>query len=441
MREELAPIKCIVREKNANVDVEMIRQGRAITYCVKPRKVLTTRSDALKWKDPVTDVEQLIHTALERNGPRLHAEYQHRSSFPGSSSGPLPRSTSSPRAPLLPTHRTNTAGRTKEKSTRETRSIGTQTSLHDVTSAGADKPPSPAHRTESSLSNHSVTYTPRSASCQPTTLYQSEDSRNPAKINRFPSRVPHSGEERARGRSAGRTKSPVRIDGTPVELPGFMKTNYFLHHEDLDMGQKQYIWGVARIYSVTQLMSLKQRQYQNLLDYEFSRRIQNKELKEHERVKEWKDYQRYCKFIKSYDQRIPRSKSKHVRTPCEEASHVHRHMIKGWTTDPNANEAYRPSKKIESTGIRKGPSSPEYHPEREQDAGEKESAGSESEEYRLRLIVLPGGKKEDTGTDGRTDVVDNNVQGVNDKIKDSFDEKGAVRKHAEKPTSEEGNYL
>ena len=77
-------------------------------------------------------------------------------------------------------------------------------------------------------------------------------------------------------------------------------------------------------------------------------------------------------------------------------------MIKGWTTDPNANEAYRPSKKIESTGIRKGPSSPEYHPEREQDAGEKESAGSESEEYRLRLIVLPGGKKEDTGTDGRT---------------------------------------
>ena len=83
-----------------------------------------------------------------------------------------------------------------------------------------------------------------------------------------------------------------------------MKTNYFLHHEDLSMGQKQYIWGVARIYSVTQLMSLKQRQYQNLLDYEFSRRIQNKELKEHERVKEWKDYQRYSKFIKRYEQVI-----------------------------------------------------------------------------------------------------------------------------------------
>ena len=111
-----------------------------------------------------------------------------------------------------------------------------------------------------------------------------------------------SDEERVRRRSVGGTKSPVRMDGTPVELPGFMKTNYFLNHEAFGLGQKQYIWGVARIYSVTQLMSLKQRQYQNLLDYEFSRRIQNKELKEHERVKEWKDYQRYCKFIKRYEQ-------------------------------------------------------------------------------------------------------------------------------------------
>lgn len=158
----------------------------------------------------------------------------------------------------------------------------------------------------SSLSNHSVTYSSRSASCQPTRLYQSEDIRTAAKLNRPPSKVYLCQEERDRARSAGpgRTKSPSRFDGTPVELPGFMKSNYYLHHEDLSMGQKQYIWGVARIYSVSQLMNLKQRQYQNLLDYEFSRRIQNKELKEHERVKEWKDYQRYCRFIKRYEQVI-----------------------------------------------------------------------------------------------------------------------------------------
>ena len=134
-------------------------------------------------------------------------------------------------------------------------------------------------------------------------MFQDEDVRTAAKLNRPPSKVYLCQEERDRARSAGRRpKSPTRFDGTPVELPGFMKSNYFLHHEDLDMGQKQYIWGVARIYSVTQLMSLKQRQYQSLLDYEFARRIQNKELKEHERVKEWKEYQRYCKFIKRYDQ-------------------------------------------------------------------------------------------------------------------------------------------
>lgn len=157
----------------------------------------------------------------------------------------------------------------------------------------------------SSLSNHSVTYSSRSVSCQPTRMYQSEDVRTAAKLNRPPSKVYMCQEERDRVHSARRAKSPSRFDGTQVELPGFMKTNNFLRHEDLSMGQKQYIWGVARIYSVTQLMNLKQRQYQNLLDYEFSRRIQNKELKEHERVKEWKDYQRYSKFIKRYEQVIP----------------------------------------------------------------------------------------------------------------------------------------
>lgn len=158
----------------------------------------------------------------------------------------------------------------------------------------------------SSLSNHSVTYSSRSTSCQPTRMYQSESIRTAAKLNRPPSKVYMCQEERDRTLSPGlqRAKSPSRFDGTPVELPGFMKSNYYLHHEDLSMGQKQYIWGVARIYSVTQLMSLKQRQYQNLLDYEFSRRIQNKELKEHERVKEWKDYQRYSRFIKRYEQVI-----------------------------------------------------------------------------------------------------------------------------------------
>lgn len=324
-------------------------------------------------------------------------KYQSRPSSTGSLSGKSPRHTATPRAPVPPSQRPNTAGKPNGTGAQGSRSIGTQTSLERAASAGAvrEKPPAPDHRPGSSLSNHSVAYTSRSASCQPVRMFQNEDVRTAAKLNRPSSKVYLCQEERDRARSAGRRpKSPTRFDGTPVELPGFMKSNYFLHHEDLDMGQKQYIWGVARIYSVTQLMSLKQRQYQSLLDYEFARRIQNKELKEHERVKEWKEYQRYCKFIKRYDQRIPRSRLSNTRSPCEEASHVHKHMIKGWTTDPNANEAYRPS------SHKQRQSSPEYHPEDTQDTTEQPS-DSETEEYRLRVIVLPG-QREKSGTKDET---------------------------------------
>ena len=92
----------------------------------------------------------------------------------------------------------------------------------------------------SSLSNHSVTYSSRSSSCQPTRMYQSESIRTAAKLNRPASKLYMCQEERDRARSPGlqRAKSPSRFDGTPVELPGFMKSNYYLHHDDLSMGQK-----------------------------------------------------------------------------------------------------------------------------------------------------------------------------------------------------------
>ncbi|KAL9962864.1 hypothetical protein ACROYT_G032013 [Oculina patagonica] len=386
-------------------------------------------------------------------------KYQSRPSSTASSSGQSPRHTSTPHPPA---QRANSAaGRTNGSRTQATRSIGTQTSLERAASAGAvrEKPPAPDSRSRdrpgSSLSNHSVTYSSRSASCQPTRMYQSEDIRTAAKLNRPPSKVYLCQEERDRARStgSGRTKSPSRFDGTAVELPGFMKSNYFLHHGGLSMGQKQYIWGVARIYSVTQLMSLKQRQYQNLLDYEFSRRIQNKELKEHERVKEWKDYQRYSKFIKRYEQRIPRNKLNPARSPCEEASHVHKHMIKGWTTNPYANEAYRPSSRT-SNGAKRRQTPPDYHPDSAEDTGEQESDDNETEQYRLRLIILPG-ENEKTGTEGESTTESEQIKEKNsaDAKEDSShlaqdeheDSKESLEKteaeEREKPEDETDNYL
>ena len=69
-------------------------------------------------------------------------------------------------------------------------------------------------------------------------------------------------------------------------------------------------------------------------------------------------------------------------------------MIKGWTTDPNANEAYRQS------SHKQRQSSPEYYPTVTQDTTEQPS-DSETEEYRLRVIVLPG-QREKSRTEDET---------------------------------------
>lgn len=129
-------------------------------------------------------------------------------------------------------------------------------------------------------------------------MYMNDDLRRAVKHNRPASHVHSCGITE---NNPNQPSSPRRFDGTVVTLPKFMKGNEFLTHEDLSIGQKQYIWGIARIYSVSNMMQLKQRQYQSLLDYDFNRRIQNKDLKEQERKKEWREYIRYSKFIKRQD--------------------------------------------------------------------------------------------------------------------------------------------
>ena len=43
--------------------------------------------------------------------------------------------------------------------------------------------------------------------------------------------------------------------GKPINLPSFVKTNPHLKNKELSMGQKQYLWGIARIYSMSQMKS------------------------------------------------------------------------------------------------------------------------------------------------------------------------------------------
>ena len=64
MPDTLAPVKGIVREKNANVDVNIIRRDRAILYRIQPRKAAIIRSEAIQWRRPVTKVDELINVVL-----------------------------------------------------------------------------------------------------------------------------------------------------------------------------------------------------------------------------------------------------------------------------------------------------------------------------------------------------------------------------------------
>ncbi|EDO45478.1 predicted protein [Nematostella vectensis] len=381
MESLLAPVKCIVQERKPDLDVSIVRKDRRIEYKVAPRSAMEVKEEMKHWGCPSSKVRKLIVSTIA---------YQSRPNTANASPTSFPRYTSTPvkgrapssapparRAPMppSPSQRAPSAQSYASSSRSQTapgmRSTGTQTSLERAASAGLvrEKPPAPANRPASSRSSHSSAYNART--CRPSHMYMNEHLRQSAKLNRPPSHVHSCDEYRDHERSTRTPRSLRRWDGTEVALPNFMKGNEFLTHDKLDIGQKQYIWGIARIYSVSHLMQLKQRQYQSLLDYEFNRRLQNNELTERQRAHEMREYMRYTRFIKRYDQRIPRAKqASSAPTPCEEVSHIHRHVIKGWTTNPRSNDAYRGDLERDQKEVRDLPdysdSSPDNSPDRPQ---------------------------------------------------------------------------
>ena len=76
-----------------------------------------------------------------------------------------------------------------------------------------------------------------------------------------------------------------------------------------------------------------------------------------------------------------------LSTPQDEANHIHRHVIKGWTTNPHANDSYRP---VSRCGQRE-----------DQEEVTDELSDSSPAEYTLRVTVLPDDGSE-TETEERT---------------------------------------
>eukprot|EP00112_Aurelia_sp_Birch-Aquarium-sp1_P013776 Seg2940.1 transcript_id=Seg2940.1/GoldUCD/mRNA.D3Y31 product="hypothetical protein" protein_id=Seg2940.1/GoldUCD/D3Y31 len=206
---------------------------------------------------------------------------------------------------------------------------------------------SPSTSSQSS-NNPSIIYNSRHPACTPSHLYMKDNIRAQAKKNR-PRSAPYDCEdcssvERYNTVQRRRTKSAdvATRFGTAVRCPNFVKDSEFLTHDDLDMGQKQYIWGTARIYSVDQLKLLRQRHYQSILNYEYMKRVTTRGVKEKQRVKLWKEYEEYQKAINRFGKG---GKAKSLSSLgshwVKNHSHAKKHRIVGWTTDLTDDESNR----------------------------------------------------------------------------------------------------
>ncbi|CAB3978070.1 Hypothetical predicted protein [Paramuricea clavata] len=258
------------------------------------------------------------------------------------------------RSPLQPQGHSTPLPPTKENDARSVKfrqSSASKRSTSPRSVGSSPKPPtlgstcsSPVQYYRStSGSYHTRAFTPRNLSCTPPHLYMADHVRKAAvQLHRAPS---NSSRQTVSSNKTDTTldssEIPTRF-GKPINLPTFVKTNPHLKNKELSMGQKQYLWGIARIYSMSRMKSQVQQQYQTLLNYEFKKRMQRLGISEREKIKEMKDYLRYKKFIKNYDQRIPRNlRSKDsAEERSNVADHIHRHVIKGWTTDVTSRGRY-----------------------------------------------------------------------------------------------------
>jgi len=118
-------------------------------------------------------------------------------------------------------------------------------------------------------------YNKNHPACSPPQLFMNDDIRK-LTINHSKS------TPRRRAKSA----STVYRFGCPVKLPEFVVDSDHLNHSDLTVGQKQYIWGIARCYSLQQFRESKQKYTEKLLQHQFTKIKNCKEIIEKKKKKE-----------------------------------------------------------------------------------------------------------------------------------------------------------
>lgn len=133
-------------------------------------------------------------------------------------------------------------------------------------------------------------YSVRNPDCTPPQMYLHENVRLYAKHN-------HQQTQSTLRKRRAQSADVAYQFGKPIRLPVPLTDNEHLTNEGLTMGQKQYIWGIARCYSMENLKKLNQRRTRNMLEYEYKKRSITKDMKENTKEKLWKEYTEYKKFI------------------------------------------------------------------------------------------------------------------------------------------------
>ncbi|KAM4049478.1 protein FAM216A isoform 2-T2 [Anomaloglossus baeobatrachus] len=71
-----------------------------------------------------------------------------------------------------------------------------------------------------------------------------------------------------------RQNGPIRQQVKTIKIPRTMKNEAFLKHPDLTMGQKRYLYSIAKIYSTSNLRALTEKHLQSQIRCEYKQRLQ-----------------------------------------------------------------------------------------------------------------------------------------------------------------------
>ncbi|XP_066929735.1 uncharacterized protein [Clytia hemisphaerica] len=148
-------------------------------------------------------------------------------------------------------------------------------------------------------------YTMNNLECAPPQLYLNDKVRIYAKEHRRAQSALENTRDIPKAssfNSAGNRRRVQSADvayrfGKRIHLPQNYAENEHLTHEGLTMGQKQYIWGIARCYSTQNLKELNDRRMKIIVDQELDKRLKTHSISDKVKKNLIKEYHDTIQYI------------------------------------------------------------------------------------------------------------------------------------------------